>query len=612
MNNKIKFTVALTATATLAGVQVNAQADEQTQNDPQANLVSSQATNELNSANQADQALASQEVIATVAQQAEAVAQSATEASATANQAPTSATSEHTTINPTTSVSTSAVSESVAASEVSTANAESTNSSSATTPASTTVTDAQAQTTENKQATPVTSNNAPTNTTAEKVNHISVVAPADADGVITTPITDEQHLPHNLTEPKNLADGTESRNGNYYGWYDVDPTQDTSAKLVITNGRLADNQQKELADYALELINNLRQQHQLTPLVMSDKIRNQVKDTELAYRDTHSETVDNHTSFVDLGKNGESYNPTNLFIPLSSQNLGFGSAQTMLEAKIDILNAFTAMAYKDGDSNNGHLQDMLIPFKADQVGMLVPFIDYVGDRGGQFDWNYLTDFIIFDKRDLKTFNPVSDETVNQELGLSVASVTPEKPATGSQTTTPENPADGSPTATPEKPGVDNQNTTFEKLADGSQTATQAQPSNEAPAQSQVATTEIRPAAPQADHAVAAKPLGAKQSAVTPDVKLQQAKQATAQANAKLVLAQAQQAAAKASLSAQPYPGFTVQSTPTVAKTSMTPNNTTQASDKALPNTGSSDNTTLAWTGMSMLIGLLGFGFKRKH
>ncbi|WP_270622286.1 SEC10/PgrA surface exclusion domain-containing protein [Weissella viridescens] len=588
MNNKIKFTVALTATATLAGVQVNAQADEQTQNDPQANLVSSQATNELNTANQADQALSSQEVIATVAQQAEAVPQSATEASAIANQAPTSATSEHTTVTPATSVSTSAVSESVAASEASTANAESTNSSSATTPASTTVTEAQAQTTENKQATPVTSNNAPTNTTAEKVNHISVVAPADADGVITTPITDEQHLPHNLTEPKNLADGTESRNGNYYGWYDVDPTQDTSAKLVITNGRLADNQQKELADYALELINNLRKQHQLTPLVMSDKIRNQVKDTELAYRDTHSETVDNHTSFVDLGKNGESYNPTNLFIPLSSQNLGFGSAQTMLEAKIDILNAFTAMAYKDGDSNNGHLQDMLIPFKADQVGMVVPFIDYVGDRGGQFDWNYLTDFIIFDKRDLKTFNPVSDETVNQELGLSVASVTPEKPATGSQTTTPEKPADGS------------------------QTATQAQPSNEAPAQSQVATTEIRPAAPQADHAVAAKPLGAKQSAVTPDVKLQQAKQATAQANAKLVLAQAQQAAAKASLSAQPYPGFTVQSTPTVAKTSMTPNNTTQASDKALPNTGSSDNTTLAWTGMSMLIGLLGFGFKRKH
>lgn len=588
MNNKIKFTVALTATATLAGVQVNAQADEQTQNNPQANLVSSQATNELNTANQADQALSSQEVIATVAQQAEAVPQSATEASAIANQAPTSATSEHTTVTPATSVSTSAVSESVAASEASTANAESTNSSSATTPASTTVTEAQAQTTENKQATPVTSNNAPTNTTAEKVNHISVVAPADADGVITTPITDEQHLPHNLTEPKNLADGTESRNGNYYGWYDVDPTQDTSAKLVITNGRLADNQQKELADYALELINNLRKQHQLTPLVMSDKIRNQVKDTELAYRDTHSETVDNHTSFVDLGKNGESYNPTNLFIPLSSQNLGFGSAQTMLEAKIDILNAFTAMAYKDGDSNNGHLQDMLIPFKADQVGMVVPFIDYVGDRGGQFDWNYLTDFIIFDKRDLKTFNPVSDETVNQELGLSVASVTPEKPATGSQTTTPEKPADGS------------------------QTATQAQPSNEAPAQSQVATTEIRPAAPQADHAVAAKPLGAKQSAVTPDVKLQQAKQATAQANAKLVLAQAQQAAAKASLSAQPYPGFNVQSTPTVAKTSMTPNNTTQASDKALPNTGSSDNTTLAWTGMSMLIGLLGFGFKRKH
>lgn len=588
MNNKIKFTVALTATATLAGVQVNAQADEQTQNNPQANLVSSQATNELNTANQADQALSSQEVIATVAQQAEAVPQSATEASAIANQAPTSATSEHTTVTPATSVSTSAVSESVAASEASTANAESTNSSSATTPASTTVTEAQAQTTENKQATPVTSNNAPTNTTAEKVNHISVVAPADADGVITTPITDEQHLPHNLTEPKNLADGTESRNGNYYGWYDVDPTQDTSAKLVITNGRLADNQQKELADYALELINNLRKQHQLTPLVMSDKIRNQVKDTELAYRDTHSETVDNHTSFVDLGKNGESYNPTNLFIPLSSQNLGFGSAQTMLEAKIDILNAFTAMAYKDGDSNNGHLQDMLIPFKADQVGMVVPFIDYVGDRGGQFDWNYLTDFIIFDKRDLKTFNPVSDETVNQELGLSVASVTPEKPATGSQTTTPEKPADGS------------------------QTATQAQPSNEAPAQSQVATTEIRPAAPQADHAVAAKPLGAKQSAVTPDVKLQQAKQATAQANVKLVLAQAQQAAAKASLSAQPYPGFTVQSTPTVAKTSMTPNNTTQASDKALPNTGSSDNTTLAWTGMSMLIGLLGFGFKRKH
>ncbi|WP_143696265.1 hypothetical protein, partial [Weissella viridescens] len=80
----------------------------------------------------------------------------------------------------------------------------------------------------------------------------------------------------------------------------------------------------------------------------------------------------------------------------------------------------------------------------------------------------------------------------------------------------------------------------------------------------MATTEIRPAAPQADHAVAAKPLGAKQSAVTPDVKLQQAKQATAQANAKLVLAQAQQAAAKASLSAQPYPGFNVQSTPTVA------------------------------------------------
>ncbi|RRG18176.1 SEC10/PgrA surface exclusion domain-containing protein [Weissella viridescens] len=576
MKNKIKLTVALTATATLAGVQVNAHADTQTQNDPETNLVGSQTTNENNNINSASQIVSSQAAVASIAQQAQDQAQSAVNASTTDSQPVTSATSTSATTSSATNPSSTSVTSTPAT--------------------STSMTDATSQTSTSNDNTSVAVVElaVSSDTSVEHVDESAPVAPADADGVITTPIANEQQLPHQLTEPKNLANGTESRNGDYYGWYDVDPAQDTSAKLVVTNGRLADNQQKELADYSLELINNLRQQHNLAPLVMSDKIWQQVKQTELAYRDTHPETVDNHTSFVDLGQNGVSYNPTNLFIPLSSQNLGFGSATTMLEAKIDILNAFTAMAYKDGDSNNGHLADMLVPFKADQVGMVVPYVDYVGDRGGQFTWDYLTDFIIFDKRDLNTFNPVSDQTVDQELGLTTAPATPQNPTSASQT---------------ETPAQSSSETSATSQTEMSQAETTKSVIQSQTGQTQVATPQTRETP---STTATAKTLGAKQSAVTPDVKLQQAKQATAHANANLVLAQAQQAANQAQTLAQAKSGLTVQTAPKPDKALIVTTHKQPTNEKKLPNTGSSDNPVLAWTGISMLIGLLGLGFNRKH
>ncbi|MBM7617615.1 LPXTG-motif cell wall-anchored protein [Weissella uvarum] len=624
MHNKLKLTLAVTAT-TLAGLQVNGQADTtaSTSNPQQTPTITEDANSQTASENLADKQADLQS-----AQTVEAQAQSAVDASAnptSVSASQTSASANSTSTSATTQASTSATIQnsqnSLASSENTVANTTTSSSDSQATSSSTIATTDTSEAAASQTTTEVqnkTTAKAQTATTKSvKATTTKAVAPADADGQITQLIGDESELPTTLTEPKDLANGTESRSGDYYGWYDVDQTRDTSAKLTVQNNRLIASQQKELAEYALELINSFRASQNLAPLVMTDKIWQAVSDRELAYRTTHQATVDQHTTFVELGSNNQSYNPTNLFIESSSQNLGFGSATTMLEAKIDILNALTAMAYKDADSNNGHRQTMLTPFKSDQVAMLVPFVDYVGNRGGAFTWDYLTDVIVFDKRDLNTFASVSDQRVAQELGLATASDTT---TPNSGTTTPSNqtkPSTGNSTAssqvtgsTATKQGNQTTQSTGTTAPSNAAKLTQTQKAAVPTSATKQMTTQANQT-PQLEQLAspdtANTSLGDSAATTSAGVQLQRAKENTAKAQANLVLAQAQADAAQ-----RLKQNVTAPKTKSAATASeKAPANATKQANETLPNTGSNSEPASVWAGIGLLLSTLGFGISRK-
>lgn len=241
-------------------------------------------------------------------------------------------------------------------------------------------------------------------------NKVTRATPTDKAGDAKNAqlIGSDAELPLTLKEPKELATGVEKRSGDYTNWYFVDKNRDKSAKLQVKNGRMDINQQRELAQYSLTLINAYRKQNGLPPLIMTEKTWQAIMDAQLTLRDSDDKYVDQHSR--------TKANPTDLFRSGTAQNIGFGNAQTMLEAKVEIANYLTAMAYKDLDSANGHHDALLMPVEKGHIIVVVPMVDYVGSKGAHGQWNYVTDFIDYADMDL-TGDPVTPEEAAKSVGM---------------------------------------------------------------------------------------------------------------------------------------------------------------------------------------------------
>ncbi|WP_419154177.1 SEC10/PgrA surface exclusion domain-containing protein [Weissella viridescens] len=241
-------------------------------------------------------------------------------------------------------------------------------------------------------------------------NKVTRATPTDKAGDAKNAqlIGSDAELPLTLKEPKELATGVEKRSGDYANWYFVDKNRDKSAKLQVKNGRMDINQQRELAQYSLTLINAYRKQNGLPPLIMTEKTWQAIMDAQLTLRDSDDKYVDQHSR--------TKANPTDLFRSGTAQNIGFGNAQTMLEAKVEIANYLTAMAYKDLDSANGHHDALLMPVEKGHIIVVVPMVDYVGSKGAHGQWNYVTDFIDYADMDL-TGDPVTPEEAAKSVGM---------------------------------------------------------------------------------------------------------------------------------------------------------------------------------------------------
>lgn len=162
-------------------------------------------------------------------------------------------------------------------------------------------------------------------------------------------INTEGNLPTAISDPH--IDATHQNDAEYYDYYIYSATHDTTAKI---NGDATSAQQKELADYAMTLINSYRQQKGLQPLLWTKEAQQAVEasaklreneDLGLVHTNRASNTI----------KNGTASAYKALGIGMNSENLGMSSGeQTMLSAKTNILNIITAMIYQDGASFNGH------------------------------------------------------------------------------------------------------------------------------------------------------------------------------------------------------------------------------------------------------------------
>ncbi|QGZ70549.1 SEC10/PgrA surface exclusion domain-containing protein [Pediococcus pentosaceus] len=220
-----------------------------------------------------------------------------------------------------------------------------------------------------------------------------------------TNIDSEADLPTELTEPSGLTDA--EKNQDHYGspdpWYKYTGANDTSA-VIKAGTQLTAQQQKELAQYALALINSFRKQHGLKPILMSDTVQElgdavvnlRVKDgTEAGvHSDIWSAELDDAISKV---AGGNQYDVIN-----SGENLYASILEnedtTMLQLKVQLLQYVTGMCFTDGDWNWGHRANFLSHTygsqdEADQIYMSLNLQYYLdGGDTGLNTTTYLFDF----------------------------------------------------------------------------------------------------------------------------------------------------------------------------------------------------------------------------
>lgn len=164
-------------------------------------------------------------------------------------------------------------------------------------------------------------------------------------------INNSKNLPTSIVDPKlSTADTNSTIAFTYYG---VNLDKDDSA---VINGDLSDSQQKELADYAVTLINSWRKSQGLNPVAWTQQAQDatvaiaKMRETnELGIKHTLSDT----SSFKSLNDIALSQSLLN-----RQENLGylgnFYDKITMNLMKVNILNSITAMIYQDAGSNWGH------------------------------------------------------------------------------------------------------------------------------------------------------------------------------------------------------------------------------------------------------------------
>lgn len=212
-------------------------------------------------------------------------------------------------------------------------------------------------------------------TPAKPGNYGNHLSPYTGDA--GTHINSVSDLPNKLVDPK---DGHTNDDGYYidYSWYSYIGKNDKTEKINLN--KLTDKQLSELSQYALTLINDFRQQHHLPPFIASDNTQKMAKG-DVALREKNNIKFDDTSwdGHSNVGQNisesdwnkytvgavtpkydksGYKNNDDLVFL----QNAGFlqGDEMTMLHAKVQILEALTAMAYDDGLEGNLHTQAMLV------------------------------------------------------------------------------------------------------------------------------------------------------------------------------------------------------------------------------------------------------------
>lgn len=187
------------------------------------------------------------------------------------------------------------------------------------------------------------------------IPYFPIATPSENDGKQAegNTIQTESQLPVTLTKPANVK-STEN-NASYYGWYDYKNSQNLDTSSKISTSGMTNAQQQELANYALTLINNFREQNGLGPIhitnesqqgALQEMVERLAKGTSIIHNHFQSGTYFTENSYGGV---------------LSSQNLGMNRVlpKTMLQAKTQVLNQLTAMAYQDGSSSWMHRDNLL-------------------------------------------------------------------------------------------------------------------------------------------------------------------------------------------------------------------------------------------------------------
>lgn len=170
-------------------------------------------------------------------------------------------------------------------------------------------------------------------------------------------IKSEGNLPTSIIDPKlpsSVADDPDADAVNFYG---DSMSQDNSQ---VINGSLTDSQQKELADYAVTLVNSWRKAQGLNPVVWSQQVQDatvEIARLREKYQLGSNHTISNDTASEEADKVADK---NGLYD--NSENLGYVDSLhttfTMGLMKQKILMALTSMIYQDASSNWGHKKNL--------------------------------------------------------------------------------------------------------------------------------------------------------------------------------------------------------------------------------------------------------------
>ncbi|MDO7804829.1 SEC10/PgrA surface exclusion domain-containing protein [Lactiplantibacillus pentosus] len=167
-------------------------------------------------------------------------------------------------------------------------------------------------------------------------------------------IQSEKNLPTTLADPHVPA--SDVNDPVYYDYYQEALKNDNSDKIT---GDLTNSQQKELADYAVTLINSWRKSQGLNPVIWTQQSQDAA--VEIAKIRNNNGVDTNHTTTNNtvLGQANSIANKYGL--SRNSENLafyGFDGTLTMNKLKIQLLNSISGLIYQDGASNWGHRDNL--------------------------------------------------------------------------------------------------------------------------------------------------------------------------------------------------------------------------------------------------------------